>query len=149
MGILKGFPKSVGRVGSRLHGFPCFPYSVISMACFSPGRSWIYSYIDQRNAPYLRSAACIRSCTIPSFIQPSESFDKLINPVRAKGAPNAAAQNKTRGGEEQCGGFTRGSGHGLDDEYEGSGCVNSIEAFRIQVSKSRRRGAPRLVVSAR
>ena len=52
MGILKGFPKSVGRVGSRLHGFPCFPYSVISMACFSPGRCWIYSYIDQRNAPY-------------------------------------------------------------------------------------------------
>jgi hypothetical protein len=22
------------KVGSRLHGFPCFPYSVISMACF-------------------------------------------------------------------------------------------------------------------
>jgi hypothetical protein len=34
VGIPKGFPKSVGRVGSRLHGFPCFPYSVISMACF-------------------------------------------------------------------------------------------------------------------
>jgi hypothetical protein len=29
--IPKGFPKSVGRVGSRLYGFPC---SVISMACF-------------------------------------------------------------------------------------------------------------------
>src|ERR1700679_4357538 len=37
VGILKGFPKSVGRVGSRHHGFPCFPYSVISMACFLPG----------------------------------------------------------------------------------------------------------------
>ena len=36
VGIPKGFPKSVGRVGSRLHGFPCFPYSVISMACLSP-----------------------------------------------------------------------------------------------------------------
>jgi hypothetical protein len=35
VGIPKGFPKSVGRVGSRLHGFPCFPYSVISMACFA------------------------------------------------------------------------------------------------------------------
>ena len=35
MVIPKGFPKSVGRVGSRLYGFPCFPYSVISMACFS------------------------------------------------------------------------------------------------------------------
>ncbi len=41
MGIPKGFPKSVGRVGSRLLGFPCFPYSVISMACFSPGRRWV------------------------------------------------------------------------------------------------------------
>ena len=39
MGITKGFPKSVGRVGSRLLGFPCFPYSVISMACFSPGHA--------------------------------------------------------------------------------------------------------------
>jgi hypothetical protein len=41
VGIPKGFPKSVGRVGSRLHGFPCFPYSVISMACFSLGKCWI------------------------------------------------------------------------------------------------------------
>src|SRR5258705_7302614 len=32
--IPKGFPRSVGRVESRLLGFPCFPYSVISMACF-------------------------------------------------------------------------------------------------------------------
>jgi hypothetical protein len=30
----KGFPKSVGKVGSRLYGFPPFPYSVISMVCF-------------------------------------------------------------------------------------------------------------------
>jgi hypothetical protein len=52
VGIPKGFPKSVGRVGSRLHGFPCFPYSVISMACCSPGRCWIQSYIKRRNAPY-------------------------------------------------------------------------------------------------
>jgi hypothetical protein len=34
VGIPKGFPRSVRRVGSRLWGFPCFPYSVISMACF-------------------------------------------------------------------------------------------------------------------
>jgi hypothetical protein len=33
VGIPEGFPKSVGRVGSRLHGSPCFPHSVISMAC--------------------------------------------------------------------------------------------------------------------
>jgi hypothetical protein len=32
--IPKGFPKNVGRVESRLLGFPYFPYSVISMACF-------------------------------------------------------------------------------------------------------------------
>jgi hypothetical protein len=32
--IPKGFPRSVGRVESRPLGFPCFPYSVISMACF-------------------------------------------------------------------------------------------------------------------
>ena len=37
VGIPQGFPRSVGRVGSRLHGFPCFPYSVISMACFWGG----------------------------------------------------------------------------------------------------------------
>jgi hypothetical protein len=30
----QGFPKSVGGVESRFLGFPCFPYSVISMACF-------------------------------------------------------------------------------------------------------------------
>jgi hypothetical protein len=30
-----GFPRGVGRVESRLYGFPCFPYPGISMACFS------------------------------------------------------------------------------------------------------------------
>src|SRR5277367_2277975 len=32
----QGFPRGVGRVGSRLYGFPCFPYPGISMACFEP-----------------------------------------------------------------------------------------------------------------
>jgi hypothetical protein len=32
----QGFPRGVGRVESRHHGFPCFPYPVISMACFWP-----------------------------------------------------------------------------------------------------------------
>ncbi len=32
--IPKGFPKSVGRMGRRNYGFPCFPHSVIPMACF-------------------------------------------------------------------------------------------------------------------
>jgi hypothetical protein len=31
----QGFPRGVGRVESRLYGFPCFPYPGISMACFS------------------------------------------------------------------------------------------------------------------
>src|SRR5277367_6150252 len=31
----QGFPRSVGRVESRLYGFPPFPHSGISMACFS------------------------------------------------------------------------------------------------------------------
>jgi hypothetical protein len=30
----QGFPRGVGRVESRLYGFPGFPYPGISMACF-------------------------------------------------------------------------------------------------------------------
>jgi hypothetical protein len=53
VGIPKGFPKSVGRVESRLHGFPCFPYSVISMACFSRGRYEIKRHAANRcNVPH-------------------------------------------------------------------------------------------------
>ena len=48
MVIPKGFPKSVGRVGSRLHGFPCFPHSVISTACFSRGKCRINRYAADR-----------------------------------------------------------------------------------------------------
>jgi hypothetical protein len=44
VGIPKGFPQSVERVGSQLHGFPPFPYSVISMACFSHRECWIDRY---------------------------------------------------------------------------------------------------------
>ncbi len=39
--IPQGFPKSVGRVESRFLGFPCFPYSVISMTCFGNARRTI------------------------------------------------------------------------------------------------------------
>ena len=35
----QGFPRGVGRVESRLLGFPCFPYPGISMACFLLGLS--------------------------------------------------------------------------------------------------------------
>src|SRR5271170_4933735 len=53
VGIPKGFPQSVERVGSRLHGFPPFPYSVISMACFSRGKCWINRYAaTQCNMPH-------------------------------------------------------------------------------------------------
>jgi hypothetical protein len=53
VGILKGFPKSVGRVESRLYGFPCFPYSVISMVGFSRGKRWINRYAaTQCNMPH-------------------------------------------------------------------------------------------------
>ena len=41
MVIPKGFPKSVRRGESRVFGFPCFPYSVISMACFGKTRHTI------------------------------------------------------------------------------------------------------------
>lgn len=61
MGILKGFPKSVGRVGSRLLGFPCFPHSVISMACFSPGKQCL-----QRNGP--RSLGSARRDVVDEWI---------------------------------------------------------------------------------
>ena len=30
----QGFPRGVGRMESRLYGFPSFPYPGISMACF-------------------------------------------------------------------------------------------------------------------
>jgi hypothetical protein len=32
VGILRGFPRGVGRVGSRFYGFSCFPLLVISTA---------------------------------------------------------------------------------------------------------------------
>jgi len=46
VGIPKGFPKRVGRVESRLYGFPPFPHPVISMACFCRGAChlWHRSY---------------------------------------------------------------------------------------------------------
>jgi DNA-binding transcriptional LysR family regulator len=48
VGIPEGFPKSVGRVGSRLHGIP---YSVISIGLLFALQCWISRYATQRNAP--------------------------------------------------------------------------------------------------
>jgi hypothetical protein len=42
----------VGRVESRHHGFPCFPCSVISMACSSRGKCWMNRHATQLNAPH-------------------------------------------------------------------------------------------------
>src|SRR5271169_2066796 len=39
----QGFPRGVGRVESRLHGFPCFPYPGISMACFGRLRNLAFN----------------------------------------------------------------------------------------------------------
>jgi hypothetical protein len=51
----EGISKECGKGGKPAYGFPPFPHSVISMACFSPGRCW--SYIDQPNAPYSQGTA--------------------------------------------------------------------------------------------
>src|SRR5882757_6459851 len=66
VGIPKGFPKSVGRVGSRLHGFPCFPYSVISMACFSRGKCCINRY-------------AATPCNVPHSPRDAHRYSSLMN----------------------------------------------------------------------
>jgi hypothetical protein len=49
----EGISTECGKGGSRLHGFPPFPYSVISMACFSRGKCWINRYAaTQCNMPH-------------------------------------------------------------------------------------------------
>jgi hypothetical protein len=45
--IPKGFPRGVGRVESRLFGFPCFPHPVISIACL--GRAFFHPLAAARN----------------------------------------------------------------------------------------------------
>jgi hypothetical protein len=60
--IPKGFPKSVERVGSRLHGFPPFPYSVISTTCFSLGTAG--SSIGFSMSA-LSSMHSLKTCTLP------------------------------------------------------------------------------------
>src|SRR5438309_823170 len=64
--IPKGFPKSVGRVGSRLYGFPGFPHSVNSMACFLWGR-----YSTERAAGFAADAACPKTGISDSAAYPS------------------------------------------------------------------------------
>ena len=44
----QGFPRGVGRVESRLYGFPCFPYPGISMACFCRVRVSTFEWVDFR-----------------------------------------------------------------------------------------------------
>ena len=56
VGILKGFPRSVGRVGSQLYGFPCFPHSVISMAVFVGSLGLLFFNVCGGTDPKVMSA---------------------------------------------------------------------------------------------
>jgi hypothetical protein len=63
VGIPKGFPKSVG---SRLPGFPCFPYSVISMACFGN----VHSKIEVTDNPVFQALRYARNPPIIAIVIP-------------------------------------------------------------------------------
>ena len=62
--IPKGFPRSVGRVESRLLGFPCFPYSVISVACFGSAFHNVTITAKARfeNRNHLSEMATVQKC---------------------------------------------------------------------------------------
>ena len=50
---LQGFPRGVGRVESRLYGFPCFPYPGISMACFLAAQDFAGGNNDAKRTAYI------------------------------------------------------------------------------------------------
>jgi hypothetical protein len=68
--IPKGFPKSVGRVGSRLHGFP---YSFISMACISRGKCWISKILRHSGI----TVACKTTFEVFTRVGPDNSLERL------------------------------------------------------------------------
>src|SRR5271163_4028623 len=78
VGIPQGFPKSVGRVESRVHGFPCFPYSVISMACF------------------LRGAAIMHPCEVRSPTPARSGLAPLGGDLRCQLEPKRATFRKQK-----------------------------------------------------
>jgi hypothetical protein len=62
----QGFPRGMGRVESRLYGFPCFPYPGISMACFRRHQPfpqvgiaiWTDAKIENEVIPTLETPHC-------------------------------------------------------------------------------------------
>jgi hypothetical protein len=101
--IPKGFPKSVGRVESRLLGFPCFPYSVISMACFGKAHPEITVGAMGRfreQGPSVRDRD--NSSRTRSWLAPQRSFPGLAFPflpearVYAKGTGCNASERVSR-----------------------------------------------------
>ena len=73
----QGFPRGVGRVESRLYGFPCFPYPGISMACFwrVASRDLQLQVLDRTSMTSLREirllAALALTCVILDRWKPS------------------------------------------------------------------------------
>jgi hypothetical protein len=63
VGIPKGFPKIVGKVESRLLGFPCFPQSVISMACFGHA---FHKVTIRREGPFWGQGPLVRDGDLSS-----------------------------------------------------------------------------------
>src|ERR1700730_7804914 len=85
VGILKGFPKSVGSVESRLYGFPRFPYSVISMACLRAGAECEVAEIPCRE--HRRGClVLIRWGIVPWFAKTEGEF-KALSTINAKSDP--------------------------------------------------------------
>ena len=94
MGIPKGFPKSVGSAGSRLHGFPRFPHSVIYMACFPPGNA--------RQTASLPSA--MRCNSLETFIVDPLSMSALSIMRQVKRSPfiQIDPRHRSRGATSLC-----------------------------------------------
>jgi hypothetical protein len=75
----QGFPRDVGRVESRLYGFPCFPHPGISMASFLA--VWVFMFqarsamADQMGDPKLElilsgGLSLSRAAGDPALLQP-------------------------------------------------------------------------------
>jgi hypothetical protein len=72
VGIPQGFPRGVGRVESRLLGFPCFPYPGISMACFLPNRAF-------------SSSVELHPARLATCYSPNMSFETIHIPLLEEG----------------------------------------------------------------
>ena len=106
----QGFPRGVGRVESRLYGFPCFPYPGISTACFwgrlgfnsatrvlsTHGRSWPP---DLELSPYVlifRKAKTNTTTPNTRAVAGARiSAHSVISPLRSLWQRNIAPTNPT------------------------------------------------------